>query len=143
MPGVHTTQEDVFTTTISDILNNATEALSNQTDGPGGGHELSPTKAKVKQIFDILIIILICVIMMSVGAVVKLDMLKAHFRRPVGLIIGMVCQFIILPGVTFGLAHALQFERWNAIGMILIGTTPGGSLSNMYTYYIDGDVPLR
>ena len=146
MPGINASQVDVSdealqSTTISDILANVTTALSIQTNGTGA--EPDPVKAKIKEVFNIAVLIVLCVLMMSIGAVIKLDMIKAHFRRPVGIIIGMVCQFIVLPVVAFGLAHALQLERWSAIGMILIGTTPGGSTSNMFTFYVDGDVPLR
>ena len=136
--GLHTTS-----TYISTMLDNITQTIVDQTSTSGSTSELDPTKKKVKQAFDIALVICVCVAMLSIGAVIKLDMIKAHLRRPIGMVIGLVCQFIVLPGVTFGIAHALQLSQWRAIGMILMATSPGGSVSNMLTYYMDGDVPLR
>ena len=107
------------------------------------GTENSAMDATFQSIINIMLVVIVCVVMASLGCTIKPDVLKAQFRRPVGLIIGLVCQFIVYPAITFGLAHALKLEKWNAIGMILLGTSPGGSASNILTYYCDGEVTLR
>ena len=144
---VQTTITDIglqtTSTYISTMVDNITQTIVDQTSTSGSTNELDPTKKKVKQAFDIALVVCVCVAMLAIGAVIKLDNIKAHFRRPIGMVIGLVCQFIVLPGVTFGIAHALQLSQWRAIGVILMGTSPGGSVSNMLTYYMDGDVPLR
>ena len=144
---VQTTITDIglqtTSTNISTMVDNITQTIVHQTTTSGSTSELDPTKKKVKQAFDIALVVCVCVAMLAIGAVIKLDNIKAHFRRPIGMVIGLVCQFIVLPGVTFGIAHALQLSQWRAIGVILMGTSPGGSVSNMLTYYMDGDVPLR
>ena len=132
------------TTMFANISNNVTETLSYQTTTSNGTEDVvDQEKAKLKQIFDIVLIVSVCLVMMALGCTVQLEILKAHLRRPIGMIIGLVSQFIVFPAVTFGLAHALRLEKWNAIGMILLGTSPGGALSNLLTYYCDGDVTLR
>ena len=100
-------------------------------------------KATMKKVSDNLLIAIVCVVMASLGCTIEIKVLKAHFRRPIGLIIGLVCQFILFPLITFGLAHALQLEKWHAVGMILLGTAPGGHVSNILTYYCNGEVTLR
>ena len=100
-------------------------------------------KTTMKTVSDNLLIVIVCAVMVSLGCTIKLEVLKIHLRRPYGLIIGLVCQFILFPPITFGLAHALQLEKWHAIGMILLGTAPGGHVSNILTYYCDGEVTLR
>ena len=100
-------------------------------------------KGTMKKVSDFTLIAIVCVVMASLGCTIELGALKTHLRRPVGLLIGLVCQFIVFPATTFGLAHALQLEKWHAIGMILLGTAPGGHVSNILTYYCDGDVTLR
>ena len=128
---------------ITNVTANVTELISS-TSKPsmfsGGNEEL---KAAMKKLFDILLTANICVVMLALGCTIEMKHVKANFRRPIGLIIGLVCQFILFPLITFGLAHALQLEKWNAVGMILLGTAPGGTISNILTYYCEADLTLR
>ncbi|XP_048236730.1 solute carrier family 10 member 6-like [Haliotis rufescens] len=80
--------------------------------------------------------------MLGVGACIQLKELWAHLRRPYGILIGAAAQFILLPLTAFGLAHALQLPPRQAIGMLIMSCCPGGSTSNMFTLWVDGDVPL-
>ena len=131
-------------TALPDLLGNTTEhVLISTTSANLTGVAADELDATLKKLFDILLIAIVCVVMASLGCTIKPKVLKAQFRRPVGIIIGLVCQFVVFPAVTFGLAHALRLEKWNAIGMILLGTSPGGSVSNVLTYYCEGEVTLR
>jgi BASS family bile acid:Na+ symporter len=47
-----------------------------------------------------------------------------------------------MPLIAFGLAQALQLPAPMAIGLVLVGCTPGGTTSNMFTYYAGADVAL-
>lgn len=127
---------------ITNVTANVTELISS-TSKPsmfsGGNEEL---KAAMKKLFDILLTANICVVMLALGCTIEMKHVKANFRRPIGLIIGLVCQFILFPLITFGLAHALQLEKWNAVGMILLGTAPGGTISNILTYYCEAELTL-
>ncbi|XP_046546507.1 ileal sodium/bile acid cotransporter-like [Haliotis rubra] len=82
------------------------------------------------------------IIMLGVGACIQLKELWAHLRRPYGILIGAASQFIVLPLTAFGLGHALQLPPKQAIGMLIMSCCPGGSTSNMFTLWVDGDVPL-
>ena len=99
--------------------------------------------ALLKKVFDISLIVAVSFTMLCLGCTIEWKILKSHLRRPTGIIIGLVCQFIVFPAVAFGLAHALQLSKWNAVGMILLGTSPGGTSSNIFTFYCQGDIPLR
>ena len=131
-------------TTLTQQPNNVTTSWINATTSTDAtGTENSAIDATFQSIVNVMLVAIVCVVMASLGCTIKPDVLKAQFRRPVGLIIGLVCQFIVYPAITFGLAHALKLEKWNAIGMILLGTSPGGSASNILTYYCEGEVTLR
>ncbi|MGL6120303.1 MAG: bile acid:sodium symporter family protein, partial [Fusobacteriaceae bacterium] len=58
------------------------------------------------------------------------------------VIIGFLAQFTIMPFVAFGIAKLLNLPPELAIGLILIGSCPGGVTSNVLTYLAKGDVPL-
>ena len=130
--------------TLIEQSDNVTMSWINATTSANAtGTENNAMDATFQSIINIMLVVIVCVVMASLGCTIKPDVLKAQFRRPVGLIIGLVCQFIVYPAITFGLAHALKLEKWNAIGMILLGTSPGGSASNILTYYCEGEVTLR
>ncbi|KAL3865793.1 hypothetical protein ACJMK2_043147 [Sinanodonta woodiana] len=110
---------------------------SNETAGPPGRGS-----SALKVASDVVITMTLVVIMLGMGCTIEIKNLVHHLKKPIGATIGMIAQFIILPLATFGFAHALQLEPLAAIGMLVMGCCPGGSTSNMFTYWVDGDVPL-
>ncbi|OWF34599.1 Ileal sodium/bile acid cotransporter [Mizuhopecten yessoensis] len=101
-----------------------------------------PSPSALKIASDVVIKTTLIIIMAGMGSTIEIKPLLQHLRRPVGIAIGMLSQFIVLPAVTFGLAHALQMSTYPALGMLVIGSCPGGSTSNVFSYWMDGDVPL-
>ncbi|XP_062572326.1 ileal sodium/bile acid cotransporter-like [Saccostrea cucullata] len=101
-----------------------------------------PGPSTLKTVFDIVIKITLIIIMFGMGSATELEPLLKHIKRPVGILIGMLSQFAVLPLVTFGLAHALMLPNVPALGMLVMGCCPSGSTSNVFTYWVDGDVPL-
>lgn len=59
-------------------------------------------------------------------------------RSPKAPIIGLVCQFLLLPAVTYGLTLVLDLSPSIALGMILVAACPGGSFSNIMTWLSRG-----
>ncbi|XP_072049679.1 ileal sodium/bile acid cotransporter-like [Amphiura filiformis] len=90
----------------------------------------------------ILITCILVLIMLGMGCVISIKDLKTTCRRPVGVLIGVISQFLVMPLLTFSLAHALQIEPQFAIGMLIIGCSPGGTISNLFTYWTNGDTCL-
>lgn len=54
----------------------------------------------------------------------------------------MISQFGFMPLIAFGLAIGFGLSPLFSIGLILVGCTPGGTTSNLLTYYAKGDVAL-
>lgn len=100
------------------------------------------SSSALKTASDISITASLVVIMLGMGCTIEIKSLVNHIRRPVGICIGMLSQFVVLPAVTFGLAHALQLPPLAAIGMLVVGCCPGGSTTNIFSYWTDGDVSL-
>ncbi|KAK3097863.1 hypothetical protein FSP39_013968 [Pinctada imbricata] len=96
----------------------------------------------LKLAFDVVIKLALIIIMLGMGCTIELDSLLKHLRRPTGILIGMASQFLVLPLVTFGLAHALMLLDVAALGMMVVACCPGGSTSNIFSYWVDGDVAL-
>ena len=135
-----TSQPGLTSTDPTNITGNGLNVTSTTDSSDGAKKDLN---VLLQQIFDVSLIVCVCITMCALGCTMERKTLKDNLRRPTGILIGLVCQFIAFPAVTFGLAHALQLSKWNAIGMILLGTSPGGSASNLFTYYCQGEVTLR
>lgn len=89
-----------------------------------------------------LLALMIFVIMLGMGASLTLDDFRAVARKPRGVLIGFISQFGLMPFIAFALATILNLHPAFAISLILIGCLPGGTTSNMFTYFARGSVAL-
>lgn len=85
---------------------------------------------------------MIFVIMLGMGASLTPRDFVLAFRRPYGLLIGLVSQYGFMPLIGFGLASTLPVPPVVAIGILIISCMPGGTTSNMFTYFSKGNLAL-
>jgi BASS family bile acid:Na+ symporter len=64
------------------------------------------------------------------------------FKHPKDIVIGCLAQFTVMPLLAFGLGKLFGLEAGLLAGVILVGTCPGGTASNVITYLSRGDVAL-
>ena len=86
--------------------------------------------------------ILLGVIMFGMGMTLRVEDFKEIFRRPRDVLIGLLAQFTIMPLLAYALAKIFQLPAELAAGVILVGTCPGGTASNVITYLAKGDLAL-
>lgn len=86
--------------------------------------------------------ILLGIVMFGMGMTLKLSDFKVVFTKPKAVITGIFAQFIIMPGLAFLLVTVFQLPTELAVGVILVGSCPGGTSSNVMTYLAKGDVAL-
>ena len=82
------------------------------------------------------------VIMFGMGTKLNLMSFVKEFSKPLGVIIGAVMIFVVMP-----LAAILIIKVWNfppevAAGVILLGACPTGAASNVMTYLAKGNLAL-
>lgn len=82
------------------------------------------------------------VIMLVMGMTMKKEDFQIVFTRPKDVFIGCIAQFTIMPLVAFALAKMMKLPPELAVGLVLLGTCPGGTASNVMTYLAKGDVAL-
>ena len=80
--------------------------------------------------------------MFGMGMTLTVQDFKTVFKRPWEVLIGVVAQFLIMPFVAWALVRLFALPPELAIGVILVGTCPGGTSSNVITFMSKGDVPL-
>ncbi len=91
---------------------------------------------------QVLLAIMIFVIMLGMGASLTVNDFKAVARSPKGVLVGFLSQFGLMPLIALGLAIVLNLHPAFAIALILIGSLPGGTTSNMFAYFSRGSVAL-
>lgn len=77
---------------------------------------------------------------------IALELKPADFgnvaRQPKAALVGMFCQFFLLPAATFGLVQILRPPPSVALGMMLVAACPGGNVSNLIVYLSRGNMAL-
>ncbi|XP_045194746.2 ileal sodium/bile acid cotransporter-like [Mercenaria mercenaria] len=98
----------------------------------------------VDKIFMYLITVFLILITMGFGCQLDLGIVKECLKKPVAPGIGFGCQYLVMPLLGFAIAKFLpvDIDRSVALGIFVCGTCPGGGISNIYTYLLDGDVSL-
>ena len=92
--------------------------------------------------FKLLIVPLLQLIMFGVGTTMGYKDFGGIIRTPKAVIIGIICQFTIMPLVGFTIANTFNFPAEIAAGVILIGCVPSGLASNVMSYIANANVPL-
>ena len=85
---------------------------------------------------------LLMVVMFGMGLTMKPRDFALVFKRPKDILAGTAAQFIIMPALAFGLSRLFQLDPALTAGVVLVGTCPGGTSSNVITYLSKGDVAL-
>ncbi len=85
---------------------------------------------------------LLGIVMFGMGLTLKPHDFRVVFSHPKDVAIGTVAQFTIMPLLAYVLAKVFQLSPELAVGVILVGTCPGGTSSNVITYLSKGDVAL-
>jgi BASS family bile acid:Na+ symporter len=89
-----------------------------------------------------LIVPLLQVIMFGMGTAMSARDFVGVITAPKAVLIGLVCQFTIMPFVGAGLASAFDFSPEVAAGIILIGAVPSGLASNVMAYIAKANLAL-
>lgn len=86
--------------------------------------------------------IAIAVIMFGVALDMHPDDFRRVLRSPRAPMIGLACQFLLLPALAFCLTLLFKPQPSIALGLILVAACPGGNFSNFLTHFGGGNVAL-
>ncbi len=88
--------------------------------------------------------IVLAFVMFGVALGIKPRTFIDIIRKPQSVILGIICQLILLPALTFLLT--ITFKNWIspmiALGMLLVASCPGGNISNFITSLSRGNTEL-
>lgn len=86
--------------------------------------------------------IMLGIIMFGMGLSLAPSDFREIFRHPRDVFLGVLAQFTIMPGVAFVLCKVFGLPPDLAVGLMLLGSCPGGTISNVITFLARGDVAL-
>ena len=92
--------------------------------------------------FKGLIVPLLMIIMFGMGTSMNIKDFVGVAKMPKGVLVGLVCQFSIMPVVGFALASISGLPPEIAAGIILVGCSPSGLASNVMAYISGANLAL-
>lgn len=98
--------------------------------------------SKIRLIGQSLINIGLGITMFVMGLTLNLKDVKLVITEYKDVFVGCLAQYTVMPLVAFVLAKAFNLSPTFAIGLVLLGACPGGTVSNVMTYIAKGDVAL-
>ncbi|SMD45619.1 bile acid:Na+ symporter, BASS family [Aquiflexum balticum DSM 16537] len=89
-----------------------------------------------------LIVPLLQIIMFGMGTSMSLKDFQGVVKMPKGVLVGVLCQFSIMPFIGYSLAKSSGFPPEIAAGLILIGCSPSGMASNVMSFLAKANLAL-
>jgi bile acid transporter len=86
--------------------------------------------------------VMMMIIMLGMGSSMTFRDFLIAFRKPKGILVGLVSQYVVMPFLGYTLAMMLGLSPPMAVGLILIGCMPGGTTSNVFAYFSRGVLAL-
>lgn len=86
--------------------------------------------------------VMLMVIMLGMGASMTPRDFRTALRKPKGILVGLVSQFVVMPALGFVLAVTLGLSPAMVVGLLLIACMPGGTTSNIFAYFSKGVLAL-
>jgi len=89
-----------------------------------------------------LIVPLLGIVMLGMGMTLRFENFIEICKRPKLISIGLVLQFLFMPMIAYLVSIILGLEEPLLVGLVLVGSCPGGTASNVICYLSRGDVAL-
>ena len=85
---------------------------------------------------------LLFLLVFGLSGTVELQAFRAQFRDKKGILIGVLCQFVLLPFCGFCSVKAFYLPPVYGITLLIVCSSPGGSYSNFWCSVVNADLAL-
>ena len=86
--------------------------------------------------------VLLGIILFGMGTTLKIEHFVNVFKRPKEILLGVSAQYLIMPLLAFAIASLFSLNEALTVGLVLVGTVPGGTASDVITFLAKGDLAL-
>src|SRR5262245_33922551 len=83
------------------------------------------------------------VIMLGLGLSLTLADFRPVLVYPPAVLVGLLCQTLLLPLVCYAIARGFGLSPELAVGLMLLSASPGGATANLFSHLAKGDVALN
>jgi BASS family bile acid:Na+ symporter len=91
---------------------------------------------------SVLLPIALALIMATLGLSLRLADFRRILIEPRGVLIGLANLLLVSPLLAFAVAEVYGLDAAFAVGLVLLGASPGGTLANLLTHLARGDTAL-
>lgn len=85
-------------------------------------------------------VLVLGIIMLGMGMTLGKEDYRILAQRPFDIFIGSLAQYTIMPLLAIGIAKLFDLSSGLTLGLVLVGTCPGGVSSNIMSFLAKGDV---
>ena len=78
--------------------------------------------------------------MFGMGTSIEVEDFKNLLKAPKLIFLGAICQYTIMPLLALILSVIFKLPKDISLGVILVGTCPGGTASNVLSHIAEGDL---
>lgn len=103
---------------------------------------ISQPSRLVDKIYKYSIPIVLMIVSIQIGVLLDKEVLKELIRRPIQVLIGFCCQYILMPTIALTITKLMRYEPIYGLALFAVGCSPGGLASNQWTVLLDGDLNL-
>ncbi|XP_064477306.1 ileal sodium/bile acid cotransporter-like [Ornithodoros turicata] len=96
----------------------------------------------LRTMFPVLIVAIVSINYINMGCQIDIGSVWKKLKTPLAPLVGCFCQFLFMPLVSYGIGLLLLKSAVLRFGFFLLGCSPGGNSSNLWTLLLDGDVTL-
>lgn len=86
--------------------------------------------------------VVLFVIMLGLGLSLRIEDFVRCLSRPWPIVVGVICQLVILPAFCFLLVYIADLPPAISVGMMLLAASPGGTSAAIFTHLARGDLAL-
>ncbi len=86
--------------------------------------------------------LLLSIVLFTMGTTLKVDDFIRVFKNPKEISVGLLAQYAVMPVLALALSRLFSLDAGLTVGLILVGTVPGGTASDVITFLAKGDVAL-
>ncbi|WP_411823899.1 bile acid:sodium symporter family protein [Leptospira sp. 'Mane'] len=82
-------------------------------------------------------------IMFGLGLSLTIADFTRVLRFPKSVLLGLICQILLLPLLGLGICHLFGLSSEFSIGIMILAASPGGVTANLFSHLARGDVALN
>ncbi|XP_044021835.1 sodium/bile acid cotransporter-like [Siniperca chuatsi] len=127
---------------VTEVYNRIANIYNEGNFSGNGSMDVLNASPKLTKAINTITIVVLFFTMISLGCMMEISKIKTHLLKPKGVAIALLAQFGIMPLAAFCLAKLLEMHPIKAVTVLICGCCPGGSLSNIFSLAIQGDMNL-